>query len=239
MTERGRNQVARNATSLQIGPSSVEWTGSGLKIEIDELAAPLPLRVRGTVHLFPNVITEASWTLDTQGLHRWTPIAPSARIEVRMQNPSLNWQGRAYFDGNNGDIALEDSFTKWHWSRSHQNDQATALLYDVTEVSGARRSIAARIDRAGVVTPTQAPPEQDLPPTPIWRIARSTQSADESVQVVKTLEDTPFYARSILGVRGQKNAATELIVHESLDLQRFRSSWVRSLLPFRMPRRIR
>ena len=52
--------------------------------------------------------------------------------------------------------------------------------------------------------------------------------------LLRTLEDTPFYARSMLSA----NAGSEefLVMHESLDLERFRSRWVRTLLPFRMPR---
>ena len=51
----------------------------------------------------------------------------------------------------------------------------------------------------------------------------------------RTLEDTPFYARSLLDtcLLGEPVHG----VHESLDLERFRSGWVQMLLPFRMPRR--
>jgi carotenoid 1,2-hydratase len=51
---------------------------------------------------------------------------------------------------------------------------------------------------------------------------------------MRTLEDTPFYARSIASATfgGQPSA----VVHEELSLDRFRSPWVRFLLPFRMRR---
>ena len=54
---------------------------------------------------------------------------------------------------------------------------------------------------------------------------------------MRTLEDTPFYTRSLLSARllGERVAA----VHESLSLDRFRTGWVQMLLPFRMPRRWR
>jgi carotenoid 1,2-hydratase len=55
--------------------------------------------------------------------------------------------------------------------------------------------------------------------------------------VIQTLEDTPFYARSMLSTRLFGEAVTA--VHESLDLDRFRTAWVRALLPFRMPRMAR
>jgi carotenoid 1,2-hydratase len=52
--------------------------------------------------------------------------------------------------------------------------------------------------------------------------------------VRRTLEDTPFYARSVLQTRllGQDAIA----VHESLSLDRFRNPIVQAMLPFRMPR---
>jgi carotenoid 1,2-hydratase len=70
--------------------------------------------------------------------------------------------------------------------------------------------------------------------TPVWRVGRSVRS-DEGLMAVKTLEDTPFYARSQL--RRESGGHAELAMHESLDLDRFSRRWVRTLLPFRMPRR--
>jgi carotenoid 1,2-hydratase len=52
--------------------------------------------------------------------------------------------------------------------------------------------------------------------------------------VVQTLEDAPFYARSV--VASQLQGESVNAVHESLSLDRFRSGWVQVLLPFRMPR---
>jgi carotenoid 1,2-hydratase len=59
--------------------------------------------------------------------------------------------------------------------------------------------------------------------------------AGEGTRVLRTLEDTPFYARSILDARlmGERVAA----VHETLDLRRLDTALVRWMLSFRMPRR--
>jgi len=57
----------------------------------------------------------------------------------------------------------------------------------------------------------------------------------DDLKVEQTLEDTPFYARSVLR-SGSSGAVSEPIMHESLDLDRFKKAWVRALLPFRMPR---
>jgi carotenoid 1,2-hydratase len=54
----------------------------------------------------------------------------------------------------------------------------------------------------------------------------------DDLKVEQTLEDTPFYARSVL----RSGAASGPVMHESLDLDRFKKAWVRTLLPFRMPR---
>jgi carotenoid 1,2-hydratase len=53
-------------------------------------------------------------------------------------------------------------------------------------------------------------------------------------RVLRTYEDTPFYARSLLATEFDGVIGTAM--HESLDLDRFNSRWVQCLLPFRMPR---
>ena len=53
----------------------------------------------------------------------------------------------------------------------------------------------------------------------------------------RQLEDTPFYARSLLATTLLGEPVTA--VHESLSMLRFRQRWVQYLLPFRMPRRAR
>jgi carotenoid 1,2-hydratase len=52
--------------------------------------------------------------------------------------------------------------------------------------------------------------------------------------VEKTLEDTPFYVRSVLRSGLQSELVTS--VHETLDAQRVASLPVRMMLPWRMPR---
>jgi carotenoid 1,2-hydratase len=64
---------------------------------------------------------------------------------------------------------------------------------------------------------------------------RGTQcEAGHQARVVETLEDTPFYARSLVETRLAGETAT--CVHESLSLDRFDSRIVQLMLPFRMPR---
>ena len=67
-----------------------------------------------------------------------------------------------------------------------------------------------------------------------WRMARSTRSDDGAASIVRTLEDSPFYARSAVATR--LRGAPVLAMHEALSLDRFSRRWVQTLLPFRMPR---
>jgi carotenoid 1,2-hydratase len=62
----------------------------------------------------------------------------------------------------------------------------------------------------------------------------SYQEGPEAARIRRSLEDTPFYARSLLDCRilGHRVEA----VHETLDARRFALWWVQNLLPWRMPR---
>jgi len=234
MTERGRGQLQRSARELVIGPSRVEWHGDTLTVQIDELGAPLPQRVRGTVRLHPKAITEHKIQLDPAGRHRWWPIAPEARVEVDLEQPRLRWSGSGYLDTNGGDEPLEAGFREWDWSRTKLR-QGSAVLYDMTYLDGSRRSLALRFDGKGGAEAFEPPPPAALPQTFWWRIARATQSEPGGdPRVLETLEDTPFYARSTVSARLLGEPVTAF--HESLSLTRFDTRWVQALLPFRMPR---
>ena len=56
MTERGRSALYRDATQLRIGPSLVRWDGDCLVIDIEEVTAPLPSRLRGQVRVHPGAL---------------------------------------------------------------------------------------------------------------------------------------------------------------------------------------
>lgn len=232
LTERGAAMVEAHA--LGIGPSRLAWRGDALEIAIDEMTCPLPTRIRGTVRLYPGARTETLIALDAAGRHLWAPLAPCARVEVALDRPALRWSGAGYLDHNAGTVPLEADFTHWHWSRADV-DGATGILYDVTRRDGSALSVALRADAAGRVAPMAAPPMAILPASG-WRVARATRSdAGHPATVLRTLEDTPFYARSL--VAAQLNGVAVQAMHESLSLDRFARPWVQMLLPFRMPRR--
>jgi carotenoid 1,2-hydratase len=237
LTERGRNRVERSANRFAIGPSALDWDGEALSVRVDEVTVPLPSRVRGVVRVRPQVLVADAFGLDAGGRHRWRPIAPRARVEVVLEQPRLRWTGLAYLDSNAGTRALEDDFVRWDWSRAALADGATAVLYEVSRRDGGALSLAVRIDAAGTVRAFDPPPRVALPPTQ-WRVARSTRAdLPHAAAVARTLEDTPFYARSLLATHLLGERATAM--HESLSLDRFRAPWVQALLPFRMPRRAR
>ena len=233
LTERSGRAVQRDRESLTIGPSALSWDGDALTVRIDEITSPVPSRLRGTVRLYPAALPGQGFALDPAGRHRWTPIAPCARVEVVLERPSLRWSGAAYFDANAGSEPLEAGFRSWDWSRAGVRDE-TAVLYEAVREDGSTHLLALRFDPHGGVQPFDAPPPVRLPQTR-WRVARGTRAdAGHAAAVVETLEDTPFYARSLLRTRLLGEGATA--VHESLSLERFSAGWVQALLPFRMPR---
>jgi carotenoid 1,2-hydratase len=235
MTERGASQVRAAPESLSIGKSSMHWNGQTLEVLIDERCAPLPRRLQGVIRISPQALCEQSFDLDAAGQHQWTPFAPCANIEVRMRKPAIDWRGIGYLDHNRGLRPLESDFEQWTWSRSSAAESAT-VFYDVEPRNAPSRSLALRISRNGTVEPIAAPPVAPLPGTG-WRIARRTRadSAPEA-RVIRTLEDAPFYARTLLEAR--VHGTYGRVIHESLNLRRFSSTWVQCLLPFRMPRDI-
>ena len=233
-TERGRSRLDRAADGLQIGPSSLSWVGSALEIRIDEVTAPLPSRLRGIVRLHPPAISDHVFDLDAAGLHRWWPMAPCARVEVALDSPDLRWSGHGYLDSNDGDEPLADAFAHWHWSRAALPG-GTAVLYDVTRRTGEKASVALRFGPSGQVTDEEPPAAAALPRS-LWRVSRETRAdAGHAPAVRHTLEDGPFYARSVL--RSRLFGENVTAMHESLSLDRFRAPWVQAMLPFRMPRR--
>ncbi len=232
MTERGRSALRRDRESFEVGPSRVRWDGTSMRIDIAERSMPFGRRVAGRITVRPEGLNTRVFELDEAGRHTWQPIAPLARIEVAFERPAWFWQGNAYVDTNAGQRPLERDFHSWHWSRGSANGKTT-IDYAVTAADRSQRSLALRFGPAGEHESLASPALVDLPSTG-WRIRRRVQS--DSVPVVeRTLEDTPFYARSVLNNPGDSTRPRH-VMHESLSLERFSSTWVRTLLPFRMPR---
>ena len=218
---------------MDIGPSSLIWDGGRLEARIDETTAPLPSRLCGTVRLVPAFPAGFATALDEGRKHHWCPIAPIGRIEVEFVKPRLHWRGYGYFDTNWGMEPLEETFRFWNWSRAHTPNGGAIVLYSVVPRVSEKRVLALQFSPHGELGTFEPPGETKLART-AWRIPRSTHAEYGRAEVVDTLEDTPFYARSL--IRTNLMGASLVAIHESLSLQRFRTGWVRSLLPFRMPR---
>lgn len=233
MTERRRGAVRREADTLVIGPSRLEWRDGALIVHFDEVAALGFSRLRGSIRLAPAARNDQAFDLDGRGRHLWRPIAPRARVTVTLDGGGDGWTGEGYFDTNHGVEPLETAFSGWDWSRAHLG-RDTLLFYDVIRREGGPARLALRFGTDGARAPYVPPPRLALPIT-AWRIARTIRGEAEAPPVLRrTLEDTPFYARSAL--RGIYAGEDAEIVHESLSLDRLRSPIVRAMLPFRMPR---
>jgi carotenoid 1,2-hydratase len=105
------------------------------------------------------------------------------------------------------------------------------LAYDTSPREGTPVRVARIVDARGR-SEAIALEEHALPRTR-WRIDRRTRS-ETPPRIVRSLEDTPFYARAIVDASfgGERAHA----MHEVLALDRFTQPWVRFLLPFRMRR---
>lgn len=241
MTERGRSALRRSPYELGIGPSRLSQSGDTLCIEIDEIAVPLPRRVRGTIRVHAPCRHSTAYPLDAAGLHLWQPIAPVARIEVSFETPRITWSGQAYLDSNRGTQPLEQGFRRWDWSRVHRPDGGGWITYDLDFRDGSHRCIGLEVQARGErIEPfdldrTYALVRTGLPASR-WGIERVTRcDAGATPKVMQTLTDAPFYARSLVKTVLAGHSCHS--VHESLDLDRFDSRWVQAMLPFRMPRR--
>lgn len=233
LTERRLDRMPASPGELVLGPSSLRWDGSTLVARIDERSSPLRSPIQGELRIHPESLTEHEVRLDGTGNHHWWPVAPASRIEVELAQPALRWTGRGYFDSNRGNGPLEGAFASWTWSRALTPD-GTRIHYDVNCRDGSRTEIAALVRPDGVVQEIDRPIRATLPATLLWRIPRETRSDDGRARIVRTLEDTPFYSRSVINARQGGREVTA--VHESLSLDRFASGWVQHLIPYRMTR---
>lgn len=229
MTEHARHRVSRSHDVLGIGRSSLAWEDGALVVHLDERSAPLGLPLRGTLRFHPHTEPAAAVALDHDGRHLWQPIAPAGRVEVHFREPHLRFVGHGYLDHNRGEEPLEERFDAWTWSRVG-DPKGTTVAYDVTLRSGDVRACGMRFE-GGRISRLETEEPRDRLPTTRFLLARDARRhGGRPLRHVRTLEDGPFYARSIVGVEGED----VLGVHETVSLRRFEQPWVRFLLPFRM-----
>ncbi|MBK1735209.1 hypothetical protein CKO15_07905 [Halorhodospira abdelmalekii] len=234
MTERDRHALTQHADRLAIGPSELRWEGGALIAEFAERTTPKPGEIRGRLRVEPQLSNSEVFALAADGRHRWRPLAPQARIEVALERPELSWSGTAYVDTNAGDEPLEAGFSHWQWSRAI-GPNGTLVFYDVVPRSAAPFTLALRWPRSGAPQRCSELPAATPLPKTWWGIERSFfADTPGTAKVQQTLEDTPFYSRSVVAspLYGEPLVA----VHESLSMRRFVRGAVQWMLPWRMPR---
>jgi carotenoid 1,2-hydratase len=232
LSEYGPADVQRAPDRFSVGGSSMAWEGDCLVVRFDERTAVFGQRVAGVVRLYPSALPVWRVPLDARGHHAWYAVAPHARVEARLCQPDVKFSGSGYHDANCGDEPLEAAFRAWHWSRASTGER-TAVLYDARRVDGSALEMGRMFAKDGGCTPLAAPRRVDLGRSK-WLLPRTTRTDGAPARVLRTLEDTPFYARSAVetSLAGVRMTA----VHESLSLERFSSPVVQTMLPFRIRR---
>jgi carotenoid 1,2-hydratase len=239
-TESRGESVRADARSFELGGNRIAWEGGTLVVRVDDRTAPWRRPIRGELRLVPTAPpADNAWgaiELDANREHRWLPVAPTALIEASFEQPEWSFRGSGYHDSNWGDSALEDAFSSWNWCRSERGDE-TKVVYDLLPRNAERRRHAWSFTPGGPRRSLEGLGEIDhrLPETQ-WKVERCTRSDPDTVpELVRTLEDAPFYSRSLLSTTLEGGAG--LTMHESLDLDRFRRRTTQFMLPFRMRRR--
>lgn len=235
MTDRGEAALTRTAGRIDIGPSSMEWDGTAVTIRVDEMTWPHMRRMRGHVRLIPSAITEVELPLTPDGAHIWRPLAPTARIEVRLGRHG-EWDGHGYLDSNFGLRPLEEDFSYWTWGRFPTED-GSICFYDPQRRDGTRLDFAARFAAGGSAEAIEPPPKVPLRRS-LWAVRRETRGdAGTRARQTRAMLDAPFYTRSAITTRlGGRDLEG---VHEAIDLDRFASPLLKPLIACKVPRRAR
>lgn len=109
------------------------------------------------------------------------------------------------------------------------------MIYDVRQRDGQNILLANRYRPDGTIEAFDPPARRPLGRTG-WRIHRQLRlDHNTRLGTVQTLEDTPFYARSMTQLESAEG--TLPLMHETLDVNRLVSPIVQWMLPWRMPRR--
>lgn len=233
LTEGGASLLDRGPTTLRIGASRIVRDGDGLLFWIDEKSSILGAPLRGVVRFtFPEPTADV-YPLDPAGRHRWTPYAPVARCEAFFEEPRLDFRGSGYVDGNDGDEPLERGFSSWDWCRAEDDSGNRVVIYDTFPRDSAPQTIA-RSGRDDFPADCTLPPRRLLPST-LFQMERAIRcDVGQEPRVLATMEDAPFYARSLVETTlfGRRMQA----VHETVNLDRFSTRWCQFLIGFRMRR---
>ncbi|OCW58501.1 carotenoid 1,2-hydratase [Hoeflea olei] len=241
MTERGRKDLKRDALSFTVGPSQLRREGDDIVIDFDEISVPrppsqwLPKRIKGSIRFTADSVTSQVFDIDGNGRHRWWPISPTGRIRVDFESGGEDWAGHGYMDSNWGTEPLEKGFAQWDWARGRLPGGDAVIVYDTVRTDGSLGAFALRIRPDGEIEQISMPARTRLA-NGFWGVPRAGHHDHGARPVLRqTLEDGPFYTRSV--VRTRLLSENIDMMYESLSGTRFASPIVKAMLPFRMPRR--
>jgi len=234
MTERGGTRVAATLGALHRA-SALEWIDDGLTLDIDEVCAPLPRRIRGTIRLQPSALADLSFLMDAPAtsMDAVRAVCPYRRA-ARGAESALS--GIAYFDSNCGAEPLEEAFRSWT-CRARASPR-NGVLYDVAPRSDAPSSEGPAARWLCASATTHRPRPSSCRPSSNCRRRLARCAPDP--------RDLGYGARSCRRLRMRPSTAarfwTRICWARSLPRSRksrpgsIQCALVQCLLPFRMPR---
>ena len=220
----GRSRAAPvAATRLQVGPSSMHWTGDELIIDIDEISARrMVSRVAGTITLTPAAVTEVELPLTPDGAHVWRPFAPIGRHRGRPEPAGLALDRARLFRRQfrhpraGGGFQLLD-LGPVPAAATGRPASTTRPAATVSTWRGGR--VSTRTGSAREIAP---PPPRPLRAQSLWAVRRETR-ADAGYQPRQVKRDAGCAVLFPVAVRNpDRRRESRPGVHEALDLDRFR-----------------
>jgi carotenoid 1,2-hydratase len=229
MTERA--EVKRSAFALTIGKSMMIAAADRLIVPLDEQAATGQARIRGEVEVELGTVWSRAFDLTDQKKHSWAPIRQGERCQVRLKEPALSFVGSAFVDTSYGNEPLETSIVRWNRSEAYAADTGTGWLsFESESYQGSHElnliSLDQSVERTTFATPLVALKKSRFG-------LQSSVRLDEIASVV-VLEDTPFYTRNL--ILGRQGSHSVRMLHEHVDLTRFKAGWMQALIPLAMRR---
>jgi carotenoid 1,2-hydratase len=210
---------------LCIGRSMLSYEDGVVRMEVDERTAPWGRPVRARLVLEPLTPLGDEVQLVPGLPHWWRPLAPRARARLEVATEGVEAEGLGYHDTNHGGEQLGARLERWHWSRTH-GEQETVVDYVLPEgVAPLRVTAGPR----GVLC-TRGSGAEALPTGLTgWglRVPRRLRAGNRVVGAPRLLESSPFYAR----VEAREQGLDTL--GEVADFRRFHSPFIRWMAHFR------
>ena len=219
LTEYQRVSLEEDGRCLRVGRSALRHQGGGLLAEIVD-KTPVwgrPAQVR--LELLPDCPPTEPVRLVEGMSHWWDPIAPRARAVLEIPLLGLRLEGRAYHDGNHGDVPLGSDLPGWDWKRVHDGEHTTIVYRPWYPAAPEQRRVWHLRAGARACQLTEGSPEPADTTRTLWglRVPQRLLAQGEPF----LLESSPFYARLEASQEGAHAMA------EVADFRRFHSPWIR------------